>query len=217
MKLPWAQKRIFWVFEKGIFHIFASFWATKLKPFSAKVRQSVQSYLNDNLVIGSFLEKCSKAILIWKTNALSVWKENFSFFYKFLSHEVENIFLGTFTESFQNYLNQNLVIGNFLENCFGAILSSKANLLSVWKNHFSGFCNILSDKVAAIFWGSEAKQSKLFKSQFSYRRLLRKWFWSYLELKNGCSERLKRTFFSFFANLWVTKLKPFFGKVRQCV
>ena len=156
LKLPWAEKRMLWAFEKSIFQFFANFWVTKLKRLSGKMRQRVQ-----------------------------------------------------------NYLNQNLVIRTFLENGFGATLSSKANLLSVWKKHFSVFCKFLSDEVETIFWESEAKHSKLLKSKFDHRKLLRKWFWSYLELKNECSERLKRAFFSFLANFWVTKLKPFTGKVRQ--
>ena len=61
-------------------------------------------------------------------------------------------------QSIQNYSNQYLVIGSFLENVFEAILSSKTNILSVWKDHF----------------------------------------------------------FFFFTNFWVTKLKPFSGKARQC-
>ena len=53
-KQTWAQKRMFWAFEKGIF--FADFRVTKLQPFSGKVRQRVQNYLNENLVIRSVLE-----------------------------------------------------------------------------------------------------------------------------------------------------------------
>ena len=127
-----------WAFEKWIFQFFANFWVTKLKPFSGKVRQSVQ-----------------------------------------------------------NYLNQNLVIGSFLENGFEATLSSKTNVVSVWSEHFSVFCKFLSDEVETIFWEREAKRSKLFKSKFGYRKLLGKWFWCYLELKNECCERLKSAFFSF--------------------
>ena len=44
---------------------------------------------------------------------------------------------------------------------------------------------------------SEEKYQKLSQSKFGHRKLLRKWFWSYCELKNECSERLKRAFFSF--------------------
>ena len=36
--------------------IFANFWLTTLKPFSGKVQQSAQIYLNENLVKESFLE-----------------------------------------------------------------------------------------------------------------------------------------------------------------
>ena len=88
--------------------------------------------------------------------------------------------------------------------------------LSLWKTHFSFFCNFLSDKIETIFWESEEKRSKLFKSKFSQRKLLLKLFWSYLELKNECPERLKRAFFSFLQIFPKMKLKPFSGKARQC-
>ena len=127
-----------WTYENAIFQFFANFWVTKLKPFSGKVRQSIQ-----------------------------------------------------------NYLNQNLVIRSFLENGFEVTLSSKTNVLSVWREYFSVFCRFLSDEVETIFCKSEAKRSRLFKSKFGHRKLLTKWFWSYLDLKNKCSEYLKKAFFSF--------------------
>ena len=100
-------------------------------------------------------------------------------------------------QSVQKCLNRNSALGSILQNDFEATLSSKANVLSVWKGHLSVFCKFLSDKVETVFCENEAKRSKLFKSKFDQRKLLRKWFWSYLELKNECSERLKRAFFSF--------------------
>ena len=150
LKLPWAPKRMFWAFEKGIFQFFANFWVTKLKPFSGKVRQS---YLNQNLVKGSLLENGSEAIMSWKTNVLSVWKV-----------------------------------------------------------HFSVFCEFLSGESEAIFWEGEAKHSKLFKSTFGHKNLLRKWFWSYLKLKNECCERLKRAFFSFLEIFEGQNWNRFLGK-----
>ena len=104
LKLPWAQKRMFWAFEKSIFQLFASFLVAKLKPFSEKGRQIVQIYLN-----------------------------------------------------------QNFGISTFLENGFGATLSSKTNVVSVWKEHFPVFCKYLSEVVETIFRENEAKRSKLFK------------------------------------------------------
>ena len=85
-------------------------------------------------------------------------------------------------QSVQNFSNQNLVISSFLENGFGATLSSKTKVLSVWKKHFSFLGKFLSDEVETVFWESEAKRSKLFKSKFGPRKLLRKWFWRNLEL-----------------------------------
>ena len=65
---------------------------TKLKPFFGKARQSVQNWLNWELVIGSILENGSEAKLKSKTNVLSLWKWHFSVFCKFLSDEVETVF-----------------------------------------------------------------------------------------------------------------------------
>ena len=127
-----------WAFEKDIFQFSANFWVTKLKPFFGKVRQNVQ-----------------------------------------------------------NYLNQNLLIWSFLENSFRAIFRSKANVLSVWEGHFSVSCKYLSEEVDTIFWESEVNRWKVFKSKFGHRKLLRKWFWRNLELKNKCSERLNRAFLRF--------------------
>ena len=138
LKEPSAQKRMFSDFERSIFQFFASFIMTKLKLFSEKVKQSVQSYLNQNLVIPRFFEKC-----------------------------------------------------------FEAILSSKTNVLEDGKMDFSFFCKSFNDEVERICWKSVAKHSKLFKSIFGDMKLLRQWFWSCLDLKNGCCECLKRAFFSF--------------------
>ena len=63
-----------------------------MKPFSGKVRQSVENYLNENMDIGSFLENGFEATLSSETNVLSVWKGHFSVFCKFLSVEVEAYF-----------------------------------------------------------------------------------------------------------------------------
>ena len=65
---------------------------TKLKPFFGKARQSVQNWLNWELVIGSILENGSEAKLKSKMNVLSLWKWHFSVFCKFLSDEVETVF-----------------------------------------------------------------------------------------------------------------------------
>ena len=180
LKLPWAQKRMLWAFEKSIFQFFANFWVTKLKPFSAEVTQSVQNYLNQNLVIGSF----------WAFEK-SIFQFSASFWVTKLKP-----FSGKVRQSVQNYSNQNMVIGSFLVNGFEATLSWKANVVSVWKEHFSVFCKYLGDEVETILWESEAKRQRLFKSKYGHRKLLRKWFWSYLQLKSEYSERLKRAIFS---------------------
>ena len=159
-ELPWAKKRTFWAFEKVIFQVFANFRVTKLKPFFGKVRQRVQSYLNQNVVIGSFLENGFWATLSWKTNVLKVWKGHFSFFCKFLRAKQKQ-FSEKVRQSLQKYLNQNLVIRNFLETGFQAILSWKTNVVNVWKGEFSFFFKFLSGEVENVFCENKTKCSEV--------------------------------------------------------
>ena len=92
LRVPRGRKRMFWACEEDIFQFFPNFWVAKLKPFSGKVRQSVQNCLNQNFVIRRFLENSFEATFIWKTNALSIWKGHFLVFCKILSDEVGTIF-----------------------------------------------------------------------------------------------------------------------------
>ena len=162
LKLPWPQKWIFWAFEKGIFLFFPNFSVTKLKPFSGKVRQSVQNYLNQKLIIQSFSENGFQTTLRLKTDVLGVWKGHFWVVSKLLSAEVETVFSEN-EETRSKLLKSKFDRGNFLENGFEVTLSSKTNFLSVWKGHFSVFSKLFSNEVKAIFLKSEAKRSKLFK------------------------------------------------------
>ena len=110
---PWAQKRIFWTFEKGIFQVFANFWVMKLKPFSGKVRQSVQNYWNQNWVIGSFLENVFELTLNSKNECSErLGRSFFSFLSNFWVMKLKP-FSGKVKENIQNYLIQNLVIVSF--------------------------------------------------------------------------------------------------------
>ena len=161
----------------------------KLKLFSGKLRQSIESYLNQNLVIRSFFGNGFEATLSWKVNVLSVWKAHLSTFEKCFFQVFRNCWLaklkafpGKVRQSVQNCLNQNLVVRSFLKNGFEDTLSTKMIVLCVWKGHFSFSWNFLSDEVETIFWESEAKRSKLFISEFGHRKPLRKFLLSYLHL-----------------------------------
>ena len=92
LNLPWAQKWVLWVLEKSIFLFFGNFSLKKLKPFFGKVRQNIQSHLNQSLVIGRFLQNGFEAMLSSKTSVVIVWKGHFLVFWRFLSDEVETIF-----------------------------------------------------------------------------------------------------------------------------
>ena len=82
---------------------------------------------------------------------------------------------------------------------------------------FFNFWKLLSEEVETISWESEAKRSTLYKSKFGHRKLLRKWFWSYLELKKRMFWAFEKSIFQFFINFSLTKLKPFLEKVRQSI
>ena len=103
---------------------------------------------------------------------------------------------GKVRRSVLNCLNQSLIRRSFSENVFEATLSPKRNVVSVWEGPFSVFSNVLGDEVETIFWKTQAKRSKLFKSKLGHSKLIRKWFWSYLELKHEYCQPLKWTFFS---------------------
>ena len=138
-------------------------------------------------------------------------KSNFQLFANFWVTKLKP-FSGNLTQSVQNSLNSDLVITNFLEDDFEGALSSKTTVLSVWKGHFSVFCKFFSDEVKTVLWESEEKRSKLFKSKIDHTKLLRKWFSNYLELKNECSERLKRAFLSGFQTFECRSWNPFLEK-----
>ena len=115
-------------------------------------------------------------------------------------------------QSVQNYLNQNLVIASFVKNGFEVTISSKTNVLSIWKGHFSVLHKFLSDNIEIIFWKSEAKRSRLFKSNFGHRKPLRKWFCSYFELENECSETFEKAILQFFEKFEWRSWNLFLGK-----
>ena len=140
LKLPWAQKQMFWASEKGIFQFFASFWVTKLTPFSGKVRQSVQDYLNQNLNIVNS-----------KMNVVSVLKEHFSVFCKFLSDGVETSFCESEAKRSKLFKSK-FGHKNLLKNGLEATWISKMNVVTVLKCIFSVFCKFLSDVLETIFW-----------------------------------------------------------------
>ena len=172
-----------------------------------KVRQNIKNCLNQNLVIATFLENDSEASLRSKTNFLIVWKWYFSVFCNFWVAKLKP-FSPKVRRNVKNYLNQNLVIGSFLQNGFEATLSSKTNVLSVWKGHFSVFCKFLSDEVKTVFWENETEP---FKFKVGHKKSFKKWFWSDLEIQGECSEHLEREIFSFLQFL-IVEVETIFWK-----
>ena len=79
-----------------------------------KVKQSIKNCLNQNLVLGTFLENGFEASLSSKTNVLSVWKWYFSVFSNFWVTNLKP-FSGKVRQNIKNCLNQNLIIGDFLD------------------------------------------------------------------------------------------------------
>ena len=114
---------------------------TNLKPSSGKVKESIQRYFNQSIVIRSYLENDFEATLSSKMNIVNVWEGHFTVVCKFLRDQVD-ILSRKLKQSVQSYLNQNLVIESFLENGFEATFSSKTNVVSVSKRAFFNFLQI---------------------------------------------------------------------------
>ena len=131
---------------------------TKLKPFLGRVRQSVQKYLNQNLVIESFLENGLEATLSSKTNVLSVSKEHSSVSCKFLSDDVETFFYESDTNRLKLF-KLKICHKKLLKKWFTSHFDLKRECSERLKRaFFSFFPNSLRDEVETIFWESETRR-----------------------------------------------------------
>ena len=144
-------------------------------------------------------------------NVLRVWKVYFSVFCKFLNDEIKTVIWEGESKRLKLF-KSNIGDKNFLEKGFEVALSPKTIVLILSKRLFWVFCKFFSDEVKTVFWESDRKRSKLLNSKFDHKELLWKWCWSYLELKNEFSERLKAAFFCFFPKLFSNEVKAVFLK-----
>ena len=76
-------------------------------------------------------------------------------------------------------------------------MSSKTNVLGLWKGHLSVFYKFLSDEVEIVFWESKLEPLRPFKFKVGQMKVFIKWFWNDLVIKNECSVHLEREIFSF--------------------
>ena len=76
---------------------------------------------------------------------------------------------------------------NLLRKWFWSYLEPKNECCERLNRTVLSLCKFLSDEVETVSWESETKYWKLFKSESGHSNLLRKWFWSYLQLKKECS------------------------------
>ena len=114
LKLPWAQKRNVLRVWKGHFPVFCKFLSDEVETVFWENNQLNQDQLNSKLVIASFLENGFSDLEIKKRMFWAFGKRNFQFFASFWLTKLKP-FSGKMV---QNYLNQNLFIGRFLENGF---------------------------------------------------------------------------------------------------
>ena len=172
---------MFWGFTKSIFQFFGKFLSDEVETIFWEIEPKCSKVFQSKFGYRKLPRKWFWRYLKLKNKGSERLKRAFSSF--FASFRVTNWESSSVKvrQSIEKYLNHNLLIGSFLENGFEGTLSSKTKVLSVWKDHFSPFWKFL------IFW----------KSKFGHRKLSRKLFWRYLELKNECSVCLKRAFLIF--------------------
>ena len=76
-----------------------------------------------------------------------------------------------------------------------SVLTQKTNVMNLWKWHFSLFCKFLSNEVETLFWNSEVKPSKLFKSNIGHRKNFRNGLETTLRWKTNVLRVQKWLFF----------------------
>ena len=159
-----------WVFGNDVFQFFANFWVTYWKYF---------------------LGKGSKVL---KTVYIKIWSHDaFQKMVLRLPWGQKRMFW-----SFRNGIFH--FLPSFKWQNWNHFLGKRDKALKTWtfeNDIFQFFFKFLNDEVETIYWTSEAKRSKLFKSKFGHRKFFRNLFWSYLKVKNECSQRLEMTFFTF--------------------
>ena len=122
-----GEKRMFWMFQNNIFHFFCKFLSDKVethflgKQGKANKTVGIQNLLSEVNYL-EFKSECSEYskmafFTIWQVFEWWSWRP-------FLRNARLNI---------QNHWNLNLAMGNILEKCFKATLSSKTNFVTVWK------------------------------------------------------------------------------------
>ena len=107
--------------------------------FFGRVRQSLKDHLNQRSFIRSILENGFQATLRWK-RMLGAFENNIFQLLKILELQPSS---RSVRQNAQNCLNQNLVTESILENDFEVTLKSKTKVLSIWKEKFSGFLQIV--------------------------------------------------------------------------
>ena len=122
--------RTFWTFEIGIFQFFYKFLSDEVETVFWENETEPSKPIK--LVIGNFLENGFEATLRSKMNVLRISKGKFSVFCNFWVTKLKPL-SGKARKNIKNCLNQNLVIGHFLENGSEASLSSRTNVVGVWK------------------------------------------------------------------------------------
>ena len=111
-----------------------------------------------------------------KNNVLSVLKEHYWAVFKFLRDEVKSIFWESKAKRSKLFKSKSGA-GKLLRKYFWTDLDVKKPMFWAFeKVTFQVFFKFLSEEVGNIFWKSEAKRPKLFKSKFGYSNLHKKWF-----------------------------------------
>ena len=187
-----------------------------LKHFSANLQRSLQ-------LVWSIVENGFKVIL---SSYQIFWA-----FEKGISHSNRDEVQIVFQER-EAKLSRPLLMGSILENGLKANFRSYSISRAFQNRIFHFFADFSATKWGK--WGKLSKKSKIFKfdgfeatlrskanvvnlvkcfwSNLFWRNLPRKWFWSYLELKNECYESLKTTFFSFLQVFEWRNWNHFLGK-----
>ena len=141
--------------KKGNFQFFAHFQAMKLKPLTVKARQNVQKSFNPKLVMVSISENDFEETR-QNPNVLSLWKEHFYDFCKFLSDEVEIISRES-EGRHQILLKSKFDHKKLIIKLFCSYLHLKNECFERFKIAFFSFFQVFIEEVENASWESKAK------------------------------------------------------------
>ena len=133
-KLPWAQKQMFWTFEKDIFQFFANFGWQSWNFFLGKRENVAKNFSIKSALFRVFYEMlCSLYLTTLDNRYYNFWILVFSIFIWIFSWSLSNKIRKLLTKIRKNYLNKKLNWISFIHILENIQRKDKGVIYCSWK------------------------------------------------------------------------------------